>query len=119
MREPYLRSVEVNVAGPSHISFYVERHPSADEWIRIASRTDVEVQQNGHTKYVFTPAVPVPVGELLTLQVWNPQQTTMTVYFSNEDDAPGRSAYTSCAAGVCLHAGHDLNAIVYGWSRPS
>jgi hypothetical protein len=61
----------------------------------------------------------VPVGELLTLQVWNPQQTTMTVYFSNWDVATGLSAYTSCADGVCPHSGHDLNAIVYGWSRPS
>ena len=119
MREPYLRSVEANIAGPSNVSFYVERHPSRDEWIRIAQAIDVSVEQNGHTKHVFSPPIRVPVGELLTLQVWNPQQTTMTVYFSNWNDATGRSAYTSCAAGVCLHSGHDLNAIIYGWHRPS
>jgi hypothetical protein len=121
MRVPYLRSVEANIAGPTKVSFYVERHPSDNEWEKItrAQAIDVRVEQNGHTKYIFDPAIKVPVGELLTLQVWNSQQTTMTVYFSNSNDAPALSAYTSCAEGVCRHSGHDLNAIIYGWRRPS
>jgi hypothetical protein len=119
MREPYLRSVEANIAGPTKVSFYVERHPTPDQWIRITQAIDVRVEQNGHTKYIFNPAIKVPVGELLTLQVWNSQQTTMTLYFSNWNDARGLSAYTSCAEGVCPHSGHDLNAIIYGWRRSS
>jgi hypothetical protein len=44
MREPYLRSVEANIAGPTKVSFYVERHPTPDQWIRITQAIDVRVE---------------------------------------------------------------------------
>lgn len=38
----------------------VEHHLSPDE--RITQAIDVRVEQNGHTKYIFDPAIKVPVG---------------------------------------------------------
>jgi hypothetical protein len=79
----------------------------------------VAVVANDHTKVIFTPPIPVRVGETLFLQVLNVEHTTLAVYFSNRHEAPGRS-YLWCPGPTlsCVHR-HDLNAIVYGWARPA
>jgi hypothetical protein len=115
--QPYLRSIEVNIVGPRRIEFYVERHGSPDQWERITYALNVPVVDNGVTRYVFKRPVRLPVGELLTLQIWNPERTDMAVYFSNSHDTANLSTYLSCPAGVCEHPGHSLNAIIRGSNR--
>jgi hypothetical protein len=118
--EPFLRSVEVNVGGPSTVRLVVYRHTGSNQWTQVVART-VPVQQDGHTKAVFAPAIAVDVGETLYLQVLNVEQEPLAVYFSDRDDAPSTSSYLWCQgpAATCVHPGHDMNAIVYGWARAS
>lgn len=118
--QPFIRSVEVNVGGPSTVSLVVYRHTGPDQWKQVVART-VPVQQDGHTKAIFSPAIPVTVGETLFLQVYNVEQAPLAVYFSDRDDAAGSSSYLWCPgpADSCVHPGHDMNAIVYGWARAS
>jgi hypothetical protein len=85
----------------------------------VTRAVQVAVVPNAHTKVIFGPPIPVRVGEPLFLQVLNIERAPLAVYFSDRDQSPARS-YLWCPqpAERCVHP-HDLNAIVYGWARPS
>jgi transcriptional regulator with XRE-family HTH domain len=117
--EPFLRSVEVNIDGPTvvHLSVLRFRKGAAEPWQQVTRPVEVAVVPNGHTKLIYDPVIPVTRGELLYLQVYNIDKTKLAVYYSDRAEGSGQS-YLWCprAAERCVHP-HSLNAIVYGWAR--
>lgn len=117
--QPFLRSVEVNIDGPTvvHLSVLRYRQGTADPWQQVARPVQVAVVPNGHTKVIYDPVIPVTRGELLYLQVYNPEPTKLAIYFSNHHEGADRS-YLWCSRPAirCVHP-DSLNAIVYGWPR--
>jgi hypothetical protein len=117
--QPFLRSVEVNIDGPTvvHLSVLRYRPRAVDPWQQVARPVKVAVVPNGHTKLIYDPVIPVTPGELLYLQVYNIETTKLAIYYSNRDEGSGQS-YLWCprAAERCVHP-DSLNAIVYGWPR--
>jgi transcriptional regulator with XRE-family HTH domain len=117
--QPFLRSVEVNIDGPTvvHLSVLRYRQGAADPWQQVARPVQVAVVPNGHTKVIYDPVIPVTPGELLYLQVYNPEPTKLAIYFSNHHEGADPS-YLWCSRPAirCVHP-DSLNAIVYGWPR--
>lgn len=115
--QPLLRSVEVKISGPATTDLIVYRQPAYNQWQEVAATRNLSVAQAGHTKFVFDPPVPITVGERLYLQVFNREQTPMSVYFS-PPTASAELSYLwradSRAAASAFRDG-DMNAIVYGW----
>jgi transcriptional regulator with XRE-family HTH domain len=117
--QPFLRSVEVNIDGPTvvHLSVLRYRQGAADPWQQVARPVQVAVVPNGHTKVIYDPVIRVTQGELLYLQVYNPEPTKLAIYFSDHHEG-AEPSYLWCSRPAirCVHP-DSLNAIVYGWPR--
>jgi hypothetical protein len=117
--QPYIRSVEVNVAGVDKVRLAVIRQVGPDAWQPVAyDEPSIEDQR---AKIIFKDPLDVraDLHKRLFLQVFNVAQGSMHVYFTTHNVNRSVKSYLWCPrpAATCVHRGEDLNALIVGWSR--
>lgn len=119
--QPYLRSIEVQVSAAEKVRLVALRRTGPDTWQLVGGDNPTVI--DGRAKVIFKQPIDIraDLGGQLYLQALNIERHQIRIFFATRNVAPRVRSYLWCdgPAITCIHRGEDLNAIVYGWSRPA